>query len=323
MKHLKPHELAAFLDGRLESSRSLEHLASCEKCRGGMEDLRWLRTLLGKGKGTAVEEHPGRDEIAAFHDGALSPDDVTRIEEHLRSCDLCMAIYSGLRRKSADSPAGLPGPALYRKVKHRFRQTPGPWSLGVLVVQVVRNLSVHFIPAPMKPLLAAESVFLEFHAARSMLDVKLARAGRRLSSIDDLVSEVTGAHESMEKVIHHTLLKESSQIEPESIEGPPPAPRKPSPPHPSPPVQIEAGSWHLEISVAGSDKEPRLRITVRDRNRQRPAPGILFEMVRAETVLSRARTDDDGRLDLAVPSEDCHLHVGEAPPWIIRLVTVS
>ena len=127
--------------------------------------------------------------------------------------------------------------------------------------------------------------------------------------MDDVKSAITGEYQFLEKST--------------DLLGPPPAPRKSSPPHPSPPVQIEAGSWHLEISVAGSDNQPRLRITVRDRHRQRPAPGILFEMVRAETVLSRARTDDNGRLDLAVPSSDCHLHVGEAPPWIIRLVTVS
>ena len=317
MKHLKPEEMVAFRDGTLESSRSLEHLATCEKCRDKVEKLRWLRTLLGKGKGTAVEEHPGRDEIAAFHDEALSSDSVTRIEAHLRSCDPCMGIYSGLRSKSAVSPARLPGPALYRKVKNRFRQTPGPRSLGVLVVQVVRDLSVHFIPAPLKPLMAAESAYMELRASRAVLDAAPAAAERRQYTMDNLETEISG-----ETSDEHLETLRATRIEPSfgnssELQG------SSEPPSPPKPVRVDAGSWRLEISVAGSSNEPRLRITVGELRRQRPATGVLFEMIRGATVVSRTRSDEQGRLELAVPSGDCRLQVGESPPWTIRLLTVS
>ena len=82
-------------------------------------------------------EHPELEDLAAYIDGMLPPDERARVAEHLDSCPQCYEVFAETVRLQAEEPAAVdppsgvtPAPLPFRDTERRLPPPPRPrgWS---------------------------------------------------------------------------------------------------------------------------------------------------------------------------------------------------
>lgn len=98
-----PDRLPWFAAGTLEPAEAADiegHLETCAECRAEVEALRSMARTL---RAFAPTGHLTPEILVAYHGdpGALSPEERSRVEDHLRSCVPCRADLRALLRADA------------------------------------------------------------------------------------------------------------------------------------------------------------------------------------------------------------------------------
>ena len=154
MECLDTEMLCRYIDDELDAAarEAVEAvLSTCRHCAERLQSLREHDTILQNALISAAPESVSRcdssdpQQLSAYASQQLPAEEMTLVEQHLRTCEACLQDVLSMRRMMRvlhRAPLLTPPPSLVAQVRAGFATRPGPAvveQLGTLVVQVARN----------------------------------------------------------------------------------------------------------------------------------------------------------------------------------------
>ncbi len=282
MTHAAPEQIVAFRDGELNDPEIEGHIRSCPLCRRQLGEARWVRNHTQSHLLMPRGPVPTTDEVAAYLDDALDEQEMERVETHIRSNDLLLAVFDKLLMLSMKLESPLPSKDKVDELKAMLR---GPRLLGRLRVFVTDRFKQVFHPArPGEPALGREMKML---LADSDAIMPCMEASTNFYCDRTEVFDIAAA--------------------------PPP------PPGPSNPRLIDAGRWLIRAVTSERDGEARLELVIEDAKSGQPVEKLPVRLEPGWDDPVHAMTDEKGSVLFPLPEGDSRLEIGEGPQMVLEI----